>query len=858
MSRKLLIDATHSEEMRSAIVDDGTVKEFDYESINKKRITGDIYLSKVVRIEPSLQAVFVEYGGNRHGFLAFSEIHPDYYKIPVIDQQPDDEETSSESEPEPESQPAEAEASGAAEEPEKARGISSLEVVDSGDEIEPTGLLYEPSSLSDEAAAAESADPESANSQAEAGTDYEEEPDEDSSESRSDSSERQEIREEIRKNRKMQRKYKVQEVIHKNQLLLIQVMKDERGSKGAALTTYISLAGRYCVLMPNSDRGGGISRKITNVADRRKLKKIASELDIYEGVGLIIRTAGANRTKQEIRRDYEYLIRQWDQIRQLVVKSTAPAKIFEEGGLIRRAIRDDYSKGIEEVIVDGESGYRTAKNFMKMMMPSHAKKVKKHAGKLPLFAENGIEEFLTELFKPVVQLPSGGYIVIGITEALVAIDVNSGRSTLHGSLEQTALETNLEAAEVIAEQLRLRDLAGLIVIDFIDMEESKNNGAVERALRDNLKSDRSKIQIGKITSFGLLEMSRQRLRPGLIELASQPCAVCSGTGMVRAKESIALQVLRQIEIKAASSEHQRRIIASVPVLISNVILNTKRATLAQIEAAHSASVIVIANPELAGNHFEIRQVELEVLDSGETMENVISIETSYIEEEAPGGDSDKRRSDQPKRRRRKSSRGQGRRTDRSPQATDSGQDPGASEAQETAADPDSEAKSAGGSESDQRKRGSRRGRRRSGGRGTRRAAPSSADEKTADEETAASQAAAADSGGSNDSEKPAKPARRRRRGGARRRSGDSSAASSSEQPQTAGSQETKAKSPDSPVQAANDRGTSESGNGSDLPKEAKAEIQGATSAPPVVDSNGKNEPNPKRKTGWWSAGSQDR
>ena len=858
MSRKLLIDATHPEEMRSAIVDDGKVKEFDYESINKKRITGDIYLSKVVRIEPSLQAVFVEYGGNRHGFLAFSEIHPDYYKIPVIDQQPDDGTNSGESEPEPEVQLADAEAAGAVEEQETAPGISSLEVVDSGGDNEPVELLYEPSSLSGEAAAEESADPASADSEAETSPDYEEESYEDLPGSRSDSSERQEIREEIRKNRKLQRKYKVQEVINKNQLLLIQVMKDERGSKGAALTTYISLAGRYCVLMPNSDRGGGISRKITNVADRRKLKKIAGELDICEGVGLIIRTAGANRTKQEIKRDYEYLIRQWDQIRQLVVKSTAPAKIFEEGGLIRRAIRDDYSKGIEEVIVDGESGYRTAKNFMKMMMPSHAKKVKKHAGKLPLFAENGIEEFLTELFKPVVQLPSGGYIVIGITEALVAIDVNSGRSTLHGSLEQTALETNLEAADVIAEQLRLRDLAGLIVIDFIDMEESKNNGAVERALRDNLKPDRSKIQIGKITSFGLLEMSRQRLRPGLIELASQPCAICSGTGMVRAKESIALQVLRQIEIKAASADQQRRIVATVPVPISNVILNTKRATLAHIEAAHSASVIVIGKPELAGNHFEIRQVEVEVLDSGETKENVISIETSYIDEESSGSDSDRRRSDQPRRRRRKSSRGQGRRTDKSPQATDSGQETGASEAQETAADQESEAKSAGGTDADQRKRGSRRGRRRSGGRGTRKAAPSSADERAAEERTAASQTAAADSGGSDDSEKPAKPARRRRRGGARRRSADSSATSSQEQPQPADSQETKAASPDSPMQAANDRGTSESGNGSDFPRDAKAEIQGATSAPPVVDSDGNDEPKPKRRTGWWSAGNQDR
>ncbi|HBS50517.1 MAG TPA: ribonuclease, partial [Rhodobacteraceae bacterium] len=351
----------------------------------------------------------------------------------------------------------------------------------------------------------------------------------------------------IRPSRKPRpRRYKIQEVIKVRQILLVQVVKEERGNKGAALTTYLSLAGRYCVLMPNTARGGGISRKITNAADRKKLKEIASEIEVPKGAGLIVRTAGAKRTKTEIKRDYDYLKRLWEQIRELTLKSIAPAKIYEEGDLIKRSIRDLYNREIDEVFVEGERGYRVAKDFMKMIMPSHAKNVKHYQDQLPLFARYQVESYLSSMFNPTVQLPSGGYIVIGVTEALVAIDVNSGRATKEGSIEQTALKTNLEAADEVARQLRLRDLAGLIVIDFIDMDERKNNASVEKRMKDRLKTDRARIQVGRISGFGLMEMSRQRLRPGMIEATTQPCPACHGTGLIRSDDNMALSILRQI------------------------------------------------------------------------------------------------------------------------------------------------------------------------------------------------------------------------------------------------------------------------------------------------------------------------
>jgi ribonuclease E len=417
----------------------------------------------------------------------------------------------------------------------------------------------------------------------------------------------EDVSEEISRPRKSKlRKYKIQEVIKVRQILLVQVVKEERGNKGAALTTYLSLAGRYCVLMPNTARGGGISRKITNVADRKKLKEIASEIDVPRGAGLIIRTAGSQRTKAEIKRDYEYLQRLWEQIRELTLKSIAPAKIYEEGDLIKRTIRDLYGKDIDEVFVEGEGGYRVAKDFMKMIMPSHAKNVKLYAEPMPLFARFQVESYLAGMFNPTVQLRSGGYIVIGITEALVSIDVNSGRATKKGSIEETALETNLEAAEEIARQLRLRDLAGLIVIDFIDMEERKNNAAVEKRFKDKLKTDRARIQVGRISGFGLLEMSRQRLRPGMLEATTQPCPHCHGTGLVRSDDSLGLTILRQIEEEGVR-KRSREVLVKAPVSIVNFLMNHKREHIAQIEARYGMSVRVEADPFLISPDFSMEK-----------------------------------------------------------------------------------------------------------------------------------------------------------------------------------------------------------------------------------------------------------
>jgi ribonuclease E len=402
------------------------------------------------------------------------------------------------------------------------------------------------------------------------------------------------------------KRYKIQEVIKVRQILLIQVVKEERGNKGAALTTYLSLAGRYCVLMPNTARGGGISRKITNAADRKKLKEIANDMTVPEGAGLIIRTAGSQRTKAEIKRDYEYLQRMWEQIRELTLKSTAPAKIYEEGDLIKRSIRDLYSKEIDEVIVAGEAGYRTAKDFMKMIMPSHAKNVKYYAEQMPLYARYQVEGYLNGMFNPTVQLPSGGYIVIGITEALVAIDVNSGRATKEGSIEQTALKTNLEAADEVARQLRLRDLAGLIVIDFIDMDERRNNAAVEKRFKDKLKTDRARIQVGRISGFGLMEMSRQRLRPGMLEATTQMCPHCHGTGLLRSDDNVALSILRALEEEGVRGR-SKEVLIKAPISIANFLMNGKREHIADIEARYGMSVRIECDPTLVSPDFAIEK-----------------------------------------------------------------------------------------------------------------------------------------------------------------------------------------------------------------------------------------------------------
>ncbi|MFE3837061.1 Rne/Rng family ribonuclease [Pseudogemmobacter sonorensis] len=627
MAKKMLIDATHAEETRVVVVDGNKVEEFDFETLNKRQLAGNIYLAKVTRVEPSLQAAFVDYGGNRHGFLAFAEIHPDYYQIPVADRKAliEEERALARAEEEEENRrhrrkkpsgrtPARAEAargdavvSAPAAEGELPEGMAVIDLDDGGQDggieaYEAEGAAETPSVAQpdDEATAVEGAS-EDAREDDGAETSGDEISGDEAHADADDGIEsiaEEDMAEEISAPKRVRaRKYKIQEVIKVRQIMLVQVVKEERGNKGAALTTYLSLAGRYCVLMPNTARGGGISRKITQAADRKKLKEIAGELEVPEGAGLIIRTAGAKRTKPEIKRDYEYLMRLWEQVRDLTLKSIAPAAIYEEGDLIKRSIRDLYSREIDEVLVEGEAGYRTARDFMRMIMPSHARQVKLYADAMPLFARHQVESYLGGMFNPVVQLKSGGYIVIGVTEALVAIDVNSGRATKEGSIEDTALKTNLEAADEVARQLRLRDLAGLIVIDFIDMEERKNNIAVEKRLKDKLKTDRARIQIGRISGFGLMEMSRQRLRPGMLESTTQPCAHCHGTGLIRSDDSMALTILRALE-EEGTRNRSKEVLLKAPVGIVNYLFNHKREHIALIEARYGMAVRMEADPAL--------------------------------------------------------------------------------------------------------------------------------------------------------------------------------------------------------------------------------------------------------------------
>ncbi|MCT4655252.1 MAG: Rne/Rng family ribonuclease [Cohaesibacter sp.] len=556
MANQMLVDATHPEETRVVVVRGSRVEEFDFESANRKQLRGNIYLAKVTRVEPSLQAAFVDYGGNRHGFLAFSEIHPDYYQIPVADRQ---------------------------------------------------ALLEEEKGQDDESEAAEAAD-ESAKSESQ--SDATASSDEDADGENVEQVGAEDAMEEVpeRSSRRRARQYKIQEVIKRRQILLVQVVKEERGNKGAALTTYLSLAGRYSVLMPNTARGGGISRKITNITDRKRLKKIASDLDVADGMGVILRTAGASRTKAEIKRDFEYLLRLWENVRDLTLKSAAPLLVYEEGSLIKRSIRDLYNKDIDQVLVSGEDGYREAKDFMRMLMPSHAKNVQPYREEQPIFTRCGIEPQLDAMFSPQVTLKSGGYIVIDQTEALVSIDVNSGRSTREHNIEDTALSTNLEAAEEISRQLRLRDLAGLVVIDFIDMEEKRNNRAVEKRLKDCLKSDRARIQVGRISHFGLMEMSRQRIRTGVLESTMDPCPHCHGTGHVRAAASVALLVLRTIEdhLLRGVAHH---LLVKTRTNVALYILNQKRQNLAELETRFGVNITIEVEENLEGKHLEIERGE---------------------------------------------------------------------------------------------------------------------------------------------------------------------------------------------------------------------------------------------------------
>ncbi|MEM9967829.1 MAG: Rne/Rng family ribonuclease [Pseudomonadota bacterium] len=722
MPKKMLIDATHAEETRVVVVDGNKVEEFDFESENRRQLAGNIYLAKVTRVEPSLQAAFVDYGGNRHGFLAFSEIHPDYYQIPIADRQALLEE---------ERAYAEALAAKDEEEPKpkrRTRGkgrqkaartetadakisadIEGMETLDLGDEDDVIVSDEEASSPMERVSETPVDTPDATEADLESEGAPEENTEDDalSDDESIEAVADDDDPEDIRLPRKPRpRRYKIQEVIKVRQILLVQVVKEERGNKGAALTTYLSLAGRYCVLMPNTARGGGISRKITNAADRKKLKEIAGEINVPQGAGLIIRTAGAKRTRAEIKRDYEYLQRLWEQIRERTLKSIAPTKIYEEGDLIKRSIRDLYNREIEEVLVEGERGYRIAKDFMKMIMPSHAKNVKRYEEALPLYARFQVESYLTGMFNPTVQLPSGGYIVIGVTEALVAIDVNSGRATKEGSIEQTALKTNLEAADEVARQLRLRDLAGLIVIDFIDMDERKHNSAIEKRMKDRLKTDRARIQVGRISGFGLMEMSRQRLRPGMIEATTQPCPHCHGTGLVRSDDNLALSILRQVE-EEGTRRRSREVLVKTPVGIANFMMNQKREHVARIEARYGLSVRVEGDPQLVSPDFSIERFKTASRSIAAAELPIISVDTSLMDQvdeseadaEAQDGDaydghssgapgSEEDSEGRPKRRRRRRrGRGRGRNTpadDRDQETSESSEEVATEKAADTA------------------------------------------------------------------------------------------------------------------------------------------------------------------------------
>lgn len=662
MANKMLIDATHPEETRVVVVRGSRVEEFDFESASRKPLRGNIYLAKVTRVEPSLQAAFVEYGGNRHGFLAFSEIHPDYYQIPVADRQAlledearaerdeerdeerrekrgrrdrgrrgdrdnrakkaaTDESVSAEVDGETVHVETDGKEAAMVNEGAPAFGehfapnVAESTTEDAAENAAPLTFETVETAAADEADAAS----DSEASEIEARKPSEDEGSEDGDDEEN-GDEAEEAPEQLgggdalddmpeRPQRHSRRQYKIQEVIKRRQIILVQVVKEERGNKGAALTTYLSLAGRYSVLMPNTGKGGGISRKITNAEDRKRLKEIAQELEVPEGMGLILRTAGASRTKVEIRRDYEYLMRMWESVRELTLASVAPALVYEEGNLVKRSIRDLYNKDIDEVHVAGEEAYREAKDFMRMLMPSHARSVKPYREQTPLFASFGVESQLDAMFSSTVTLKSGGYLVINQTEALVAIDINSGRSTREHNIEDTALKTNLEAAEEIARQLRLRDLAGLVVIDFIDMEENRNNRAVEKKLKECLKDDRARIQVGRISAFGLLEMSRQRIRTGVLESSSIPCPHCAGAGMIRSTPSVALQILRALEETLIKSAAHNLTVRTRPE-VALYVLNQKRAHLADLEARFAIAITVATDANLIGTrYFEVEKGE---------------------------------------------------------------------------------------------------------------------------------------------------------------------------------------------------------------------------------------------------------
>lgn len=786
MTTRMLIDARHPEETRVAVLKGNRIEEFDFESADRKQIKGNIYLAKVTRVEPSLQAAFVDFGGNRHGFLAFSEIHPDYYQIPKEDREALLAEEAAHAEEEA--------ALRAAEDAED----EDFAEDDEGEVTEDGGLVEVDTSDKDEVATIEDghvengfdhAEEEAAEAEDEDGA---EGSDEEASEggnrrgrgrrrqggqNRGRAKEADELR---AKRMALRRRYKIQDVIQRRQVLLVQVVKEERGNKGAALTTYLSLAGRYCVLMPNSSHGGGISRKISSAADRKRLKQIIAEMALPKSMGCIVRTAGLQRTKTEIKRDFDYLARLWDEIRENTLKSSAPALIHSDSDLIKRAIRDIYNRDIEDVIVEGEGGYRAARDFMKLLMPSHVKKVKQYADPVPLFQRYGAEDQLTAMYDPVVQLRSGGYIVINPTEALVSIDINSGRSTKEHGIEATALNTNLEAAREIARQLRLRDMAGLVVIDFIDMEYGSNVRKVEKAMKDALKNDRARIQVGRISSFGLMEMSRQRLRTGVLEATTRTCPHCDGSGLVRTASSAGLSALRLIEDEAAKGKGVV-ISAYASTEAAIYLLNAKRAELGEIEQHYGVSVEVIPEGEDEG-------AKMRVVSSGPRNEFVPKFEPIVIEDDGDVIEDDyedeeeEEREERSEREDRGEGRGRGRgrnRRRRGGRDRDRSEDRGSSEgdteegdAREDAEEGDEQREGEGlsengaeGEEGPRKRR--RRGRRRRGGRGRGEGEGEGAESETVEaegsEDEAAPEAVEEPAAEPVAEEAPAKPKRTRKK-----------------------------------------------------------------------------------------------
>ncbi|WP_395623895.1 ribonuclease E/G [Sphingomonas daechungensis] len=686
MSTRMLIDARHPEETRVAVVTGNRIEEFDFESAEHKQLKGNVYLAKVTRVEPSLQAAFVDYGGNRHGFLAFSEIHPDYYQIPKADREALLRE----------------EAEHAAEEERLRAAADDLEPIDGHHDDDGTDDRPEE--------AEESNGDEDGPTTVEAGTG--------SNRSPVDESAADELR---KKRQALRRRYKIQDVIQRRQVLLVQVVKEERGNKGAALTTYLSLAGRYCVLMPNTSHGGGISRKISNGADRKRLKSIMSDLNLPKSMGLIVRTAGLSRTKTEIKRDFDYLARLWDEIRERTLKSSAPALIYRDSDLIKRAIRDLYHRDISDVIVEGEDGFKAARGFMKLLMPSHVRRVALHSEATPLFQRHGVEDQLSAMYQPVVQLKSGGYLVINPTEALVSIDINSGRSTREHNIEQTAFATNLEAANEIARQLRLRDMAGLVVIDFIDMEQNSHVRKVEKAMKEALKNDRARIQVGRISSFGLMEMSRQRLRTGVLEASTKPCPHCEGTGLMRTASSAGLSALRMIEDEAARGRGEK-ILLRAGREAAIYLLNKKRSELADIEARYGVSIEVVIDESFEGARMSVEssgprpvvQRRPEPTPIEEDLEEVEALDEDEEDESEEDEPEAERQDDRPgrrRRRRRRGGRGRGRREEGEGPSDASESEDGAEPSEAADAEPAEQA------EAEETPSGDRKRRRRRGKRG---------------------------------------------------------------------------------------------------------------------------------------------